>query len=589
MKNHKGINNQIFFVILTFLALLCQGAEAKEISVTASVDRNRVTTEDMVLLTITVSGASKAAEPELPGLPDFEVTSRGSSSRVQIINGAYSSQIDYNYFLEPQKSGELTIGPATIRFKGKVYQTEPITLRVEEAAEEETGDRELFITTEVDNPSPYVGQQVVFIFRFFRRVRVGNASLEKLDFDGLQVEDLGKEKTYTTVKDGIRYQVTEFRKVLYPVHGGPLTLPGATLKCDVPYGRPRQFDIFTFGTERSRTKILRSEPISIQVRPLPEEGKPEDFTGIVGSFSLIAQIGKEAIEEGESTTLTMTVMGTGDLTGAPRPEISGLEHFKTYDDQPTLTKETRRDRILSRKVFKTALVPTQSGELTIPGVSLSFFNPEAGQYQKREAGPFTLKVRPATEKEEINLTGAAPATPIRKQVKVVGRDILPIVTDLDTFKDRSLALTSPELSGLLFAPPFAFLLIFLVKRERDRRFTDLGYARRRKAWIEFQKGIKKARGMLRQGDSRKHHAHLARVVRAYLGAKMNLTGEARTPAELKEALAVRLNNSTLPEEIHALLEELDHRQFAPEEESSHEGASDLDRVEKICKMVEKKL
>ncbi len=577
------------FALIVSMFLLYRTVEAREITVTAGVDRNRVTTEDMVLLTITVSGSRKAPEPELPDLPDFEITSRGSSSRVQIINGAYSSQVDYNYLLQPKKTGLLTIGPATIRYKGKTYQTDPITLRVEETAEIETGQRELFITTKVDTSSPYVGQQVVYTFRFFRRVRVGNASLEKLDFDGLQVEDLGKERTYTTVRNGIRYQVTEFRKVLYPVHAGPLTLPAATLKCDVPYGRPRPYDIFTFGTERSRTKLLRSDPITLQVRPLPEEGKPDGFSGLVGSFSLIAQLGKEEIEEGESTTLTMTVMGTGDLTGAPRPEIAGIEHFKTYDDQPTLTTEPRRDRILSRKVFKTALVPTEPGTLTIPGVSIRFFNPEAGQYQKREAGPFTLKVRPAAEKEEINLTGVASAPPSRKQVKVVGRDILPIVTDLNTFKDRSFSLTSPGLWALVFAPPLCFLIIFLVKRERDRRFTDIGYARRKKAWIEFERGIKKARGLLRQGDSRKLHAHLARTVRAYLGAKMNLTGEAQTPIELKEALADRLSDPALPEEIYTLLQELEYRRFAPGEEVFHEGESDLARVKQICAKVEKKL
>ncbi|NOY53390.1 MAG: protein BatD [Deltaproteobacteria bacterium] len=576
-------------LLMVSLLLLYQPAQAGELSVTAGVDRNRITLEDMVRLTISVSGSRKTPEPELPDLPDFEIASRGRSSQVQIINGSYSSRMDYTYLLAPQKTGRLTIGPAIIRFQGEIYRTDPITIRVEKTRQSETENRDLFITTEVDTAKPYVGQQVIYTFRFFRRVQVDNASLEKLDFNGLQVEDLGKEKSYTTVKNGIRYQVTEFRRILYPVHAGSLTLPTATLKCDIPYGQPSPYDIFNFGTERSRTKILRSKPITLQVRPLPEQGKPKNFSGLVGNFSLIAQLGKEEIEEGGSATLTMTVMGTGDLTGAPRPKIEGLQHFKTYDDQPTLTRETRQDRVLSRKVFKTALVPMEPGTITIPGVSISFFNPDAGQYQKRKAGPFILKVRPAATKEEINLTDATPAVPIRKGIKIVGRDILPIVTGLDTFKDRSFSLTSPGVMGLCFIPPFAFLVIFRIKREQERRTTDIGYARSKRAWSHFEAGIKEARTLIRQGNSRKLHAHLARTLQSYLGAKMNLAGEARTPAELKEALASRLNDPSLPEEIHRLLRELEYRQFAPEKEGSHDGTSDLDRVVKVCKKVEKKL
>ncbi len=588
-ENHFRKIGSLLLLLVSIL-LLYRPAAAREISVTASVDRNRISEEDIVRLTITVSGSRKAPEPELPELPDFEVTSRGRSSQVQIINGSISSRIDYTYLLAPQKRGVLTIGPAVIHYKGETYQTDPITIHVEKTVESERENRDLFITTEVDRPAPYVGEQVVYTFRFFRRVQVSNASLEKLNFNGLQVEDLGKETSYTTVQKGIRYQVTEFRKILYPVHAGPLALPAAALKCDVPVGRPSNpYDPFNFGTERFRTKVLRSKPITLQVRPLPEEGKPKDFSGLVGRFSLIAQLGKEKIQEGESATLTMTVMGTGDLSGAPRPKIAGIEHFKSYDDQPTLTREVRQGRVLSRKVFKTALVPTEPGSLTLPGVSISFFNPGAGQYQTRRAGPFTLKVRPAAEKEKINLTATVPAPRTRKAVKVVGRDILPIVTDLGSFKERPLSPTSPGLLGFLFIPPLLFLVIFFVKRERDRRIHDIGYARHRRAWNDFERGIREARKLLRQGNSRKLHAHLARTVQSYLGAKMNLAGEARTPAELKEALTSCLNDPALPEEIHRLLQKLEYRQFAPGDAGSSDDPSDLDQIIRVCKKVERKL
>lgn len=569
LQGKMPLKGQLKYIALAFLfaLVLVPVAYGEDISVTARLDRNRISLQDEAILTISVSGTSSSSLPELPNLPDFDVTARGRSSRIRITNGVMSPQIDYNFALLPHKIGDFTIGPATVQYKGKTYRSEPLNLHVTKDTALETGGRDTFVTTEVGRASPYVGEQLIFRLKFFHRIGITNASLEEISCEGFQVKDI-KNVTYNTVLDGVRYQVTEICKLLIPSEAGNITIPGAVLRCEVPAGRRQQNQDPFFGDDffyfhRTEPRILRSRPLTLHVRSLPQKGKPSPFSGLVGSFTLSTELNKNEIKEGESVTMTITVTGKGDLSFVTRPLIQGIEQFKAYDDHPVTSEKFVDNQMVSVKVFKTALVPLKAGDLAIPEVSIVFFDPETGTYRKASTAPLRLRVLPGSGQDTPFVVASGESSAPKQRVQVVGRDILPIHTDIYPLTDETFhLLTWPTFTALL-VPPLLYLGILVLKRKREKFAMDIDFARSTAAMKQAKKGIKEAELLAKDSDPKPCYAHLSKTLKIYLGNKMNFTGEANTSDELQAAIQKRINEGPLVEQTATLFKKLELRQFAP--------------------------
>ena len=144
-------------VLVIFLLMLC-AEKTYALSLTAKVDRTEATIQDRIMLTLSVEGTQVVGEPHLPPMPAFDFISRGSSTRMQIINGQITSGVDYNYVLIPKKAGTFEIGPATLDLKGKTVSSNTITLKISSAGARPQSERDLFITTMVSTTSPYVSE-----------------------------------------------------------------------------------------------------------------------------------------------------------------------------------------------------------------------------------------------------------------------------------------------------------------------------------------------------------------------------------------------------------------------------------------------
>jgi hypothetical protein len=151
--------------------LLPAAAAAEEQRIQATVDRAEIFEEDQILLQITIEG-SAGAEPTLPELPDFDVFSRGQSRQMNFVNGRMSSSVSYSYSLVPRRTGSFQIGSATVELDGEVHSTSPITVRVLAASEQPAESRDLFLSAKVSTRSAFVGQQIVYTWRFYRRVQI---------------------------------------------------------------------------------------------------------------------------------------------------------------------------------------------------------------------------------------------------------------------------------------------------------------------------------------------------------------------------------------------------------------------------------
>jgi len=575
--------------VLILLCLLVTGfaftgISAAEVSVSASVDKNEASLDDYIVLKVTVEGTRE--EPMMPDLSAFKFQSRGTSSQMTIINGSMSSKLEYNYILYPQKAGSFTIGPFTLDADGQKATSSPISITISKAEPQARQSGEIFVTASVDNENPYINEQIVYTLQFCRRVQIAGASLtEQPSFDGFLVENLGKEKEYSKVINGQEYVVTEVRQALVPVKTGALEITPSTLQASVVSqrrsrrgGNPFADDSF-FGFSETVPKNFRTGPISVMVKPLPAEGRPADFKNLVGDFTLTSQLGKTRVQAGESITLTLTVSGTGNLKSLQNVDMGQLQNFKVYDDKPVFEPALINGKIGGKLVIKKALVPLVAGTLTIPAISISYFDP-ASQSYKKAAGPASVvQVSPATDKEKIDLVQAAGQPSAAKQeVQVLGKDILPIRTS------HAVMSTENPYPGfgivLLFAllPAACFFAVFIVKRARDRSSGDPGSARMKNAYRNFTKNFSEAKKALDAQDDQFYQTG-SKALKDFIGDRLNIAGQALTPQDLEGLLGGDVSAETL-EELKSLLEFFDSGQFGFRKCSVEERKAVLGRMQK---------
>ena len=524
-----------------------------------TVDRAQVSLQEQAVLTIRVEG-SQSAEPTLPALDDFEVHSRGHSTQMQIINGTVSSAVSYSFTLLPKRVGVFSIGAATVEIAGRIYESAPFTLTVSNAASHPDNDSDIFITADVTNRQPYVGQQVIYTWRFYRRVRVGNAGVTLPDFDGFLIEPLGEQREYQATLHGHAYVVTEIRKALFPQEAGAITLPAASLQCEVVSNERRDdffnspFDEF-FGRGQRQARTLRTAPIDLHVRALPP-GHSE----LIGTYTVAAQLSRPTLAVGESTTLTITVSGTGHTQHIAEPALPSLVNFKVYDDKPSTQTSIQGGVLTGSKMFRKALVPKQAGVVHISDIALSYFDPSTHTYKTARAAPLTLTVNPGKGTEAGGPPAKAPTfdLPTKVDIRVLGDDILPIYRRGDILSTKRFTRReSAAFAAALLCPPLLFIAALVISRQR----TQVSGGRRRKALRRSLYAAKQVDQVLRKGQLQEAAALASRSFREYLGVKLGVEGLAMTAAEARVTLEARGAEHTLAAEVEAWLSRCETAQY----------------------------
>jgi hypothetical protein len=544
-----------------FLLLMLSAGQVMAQGIQVTVDRTEATVEDQLVMNVTVQG-SQNARPQLPPMPDFDVHSRGTSSQVSIINNQYTSSLVYNYLLVPKRTGTFTIGSFQVEIDGRTYRSRPFQVKIVEATQRPGEAKDIYITAQVSKRKPYVGEQVIYTWRLFRRVQIADAQLEPQEFNGFLVENLGELREYRSVVGGQQYIVSEIRKALFPQEEGTLQIPASKVSCQiVTRQRSRRGGIFDdfFGRTTMQPKVIRSSPISVEVRPLPQP--PADFSGLVGSFDLQTKLSKRTLKVGESTTLTLTVSGTGNAQVISEPRLPALDSFKVYDDKPGGSVDRSGDRLSGYKSFTKALVPLEAGQLQIPAITLTSFDPSKGSYVTSRSPVFTLEVSPAEGREELRLTESMTPSTGKVAVRILADDILPIQRGLDTIATVPISTRPwPLLAGALLAPPLLYLGL-LVATRRQRRFeADTSLRKRHRAMRSARKILAGLKDLDDGGELAAAELG-SRCLRTYIGDKLGVEGAALTAAEVKQHLAEVGVEQDLVGEVSRLLEQLEAAQY----------------------------
>ena len=575
---------------LFFLLFTVPGASSEaEVSVNLNLDRNEATIADSIRVVVNISGSRNTqSKPVIKGLENFTVSQGGTSSRVEIINGKVTSGIDYTYYIQPKKTGTFQIGPAEVKIDGKLYQSQSRSLSVVKSAASEGSKRSaLLLSTGISSKEVYVEEQTIYTLKLYNRTNIRDISLNLPEHEHLVFKQLGKPREYRSTVNGQSYEVLEVRYAVVANVAGSYVIGPAKMNMTVlePRSRRRRnlFDDPFFSFSSGRPVTLSGESLELTVLPLPEAGKPKNFSGLVGKFNIESQLEPASVTAGESATLTVQVKGQGNVQRIPDLKFPELKDAKIYADQPVLNVEQNENGLGGVKTMKWALVPEKQGHIEVPPMVLSFFDPETKQYITLESPSHTLFVLPSNKKQ-TPASGPTPGTEDlnekagKQEIKALGRDILPIHTAMKNlttqshiFKNRMFFFV------MLFGPFFLYMVAFFTLKLKKQKVEALTQTRSKKAAGEFVKQCRKG------GLS---HQDLMDAVRGYLNSRFALSIGVLTAEEAVGILRSKGVNSETTKKLRSIVQTLENAVYTGK---GHENTDRAETLPDLIKAIEKEI
>lgn len=385
---------------LLLLALLLPfGAMAN--GVQATLDRYDAHLGETVTLNLRIDGSTSVDAPDLSALDsDFEVLGTSQNSTLSIDNGRQSAQTIIGIALRPKHVGDLRIPSLTVAGS----QTAPLSLHVSSPDDTAStaSQKDIFLDTTVEPDRVYVGQQLIYTVRLFFDVNLNSGTLPHPRPDNADIQQLGNDVDYDSERNGHRYHVVERHYAIIPHHAGTLTIPSIEFQGEAvdpadpndPRGLLGQGGLFGDTTPVTAD----STPASIDVQPAPANwGTTTWLPARTLSLSVEGLPSNNQVRVGQPINLHMSVEASGlDAAALPVPSLPAIDGAKIYPDQPVDTTHDDGQWLIGRRERSFAIFPQQSGSLTIPAITVTWFDVHSGQKQVATVPARTLTVLPAT-------------------------------------------------------------------------------------------------------------------------------------------------------------------------------------------------
>lgn len=532
---------------------------------------------------------------------------RSSSSSIQYVNGkmSQSTQLTFTYLVMATKEGDVTIPPATIRVDGKTYKSNGLSIKVvkgNSAAQSPAGGNrqpaqgsasnrtasapsgtvkndDLYIKALVSNAKPYLGEQVIVTYRIYTKIPVSDLSVKKLSsFPGFWTKDLSDDNKQlqqsTKVINGEQYVVADIRKLaLYPQKSGMLTIDPMELECMAQIRtqakkQRRSYDPFEdffddpfFNRNVKNVKVtIKSNKLTLDVKPLPQENKPAAFKGAVGQFTFASKIDRTKLKANEALTITITVSGSGNLELVEPPAVQFPTDFESYDPKVTARIKTNNSGVNGYKKFEYLAIPRNSGDFVIPATTFSFFNPKDGKYYSYSSDEYQIHV----DKGDGNANGITYSNSAQEDIHYIGKDIHHIKTGDFGLKPMGDYLFASRLFYMLSLTPLLLLLIvFMIRKQQEKRMGNVDLIRNKKATKIARGRLHKAEKLRKEGNDKAFFDEIAQALWGYISDKFNISQAELSMETVKQKLGERQVSEEVSNTFVNVLNDIEFARFAP--------------------------
>jgi hypothetical protein len=583
----------IFILVILFTGFnYSVTAQAK---FTAKISPATIGKDEMAELKLLVENAANVQNITPPALDKFIIISGpNQESGMESINGITTQYTGITFILKPKTKGDFTIGAATASADGKTLKSNAVKIKV---VNEPTGNsissnspfsglmnfdepvvrrgsysdyilkkgenitdkinRNIFIKVDASKTSCYVGEPILVTYKLYTRLKSESNITKNPSFNGFSVIDMLRSNDISALVEklnGWDYNVYSLRQTqLYPLQPGNVELESASVENEIHFVKEdflrnsREDDLFGNFSSISipadalvkERVTLQSKPVTITVKPLPEQGKPVSFNGAVGNFAIHAAMEKASLTTDDAGKLFITIEGEGNLMLVNAPEFDWPTGVEAFEPSMKESLDKRSVPVSGNKTFEYSFTINKEGNYTLPPVEYSFFDPATGQYKTIATVPITFSVAKGSGKKTKALEVL--------QDKSANENFFDTI-----FKNRWLIIA--PLAMLILAGLFVW-----VRWDKKRQLAAAGGGQKNtntpaEKVPEIKKPLSGSQAMLQHNVPREFYSMLDKELKIFLGEKLQLPAEQMNRRTIGSAL---YNAGFADEDSIAVLQLLD--------------------------------
>ena len=529
-----------------------------------------------------------------------------SSSSFSMVNGSMSHTVrcTYTFALQAYQKGTFHVGSATLTVKGKKISSEPFDIKVipddgshaapsgggsssgqgqsqQNTSDPQVSGKDLFIRVIPSKKSAYVGEQVVLTYKLYTKVPVSSLSVERMpSYAGFWTKDItdnngGSLRQTSEYINGIEYTAAEIQKiVIVPQRSGTLPIDPMIIECIAQIrtesNRQRSMDPFEaffndpfFNRNIANVrKELTSQTLNLEVKNLPENGKPASFAGAVGNFNFKSEIDKTELSTNEAFTLTLTVSGTGNVELLQMPTPVFPPDFEVYDPKITMNVNNNANGLSGTKKAEYLVIPRRAGSFTVPAVEFSYFDPSKGTYQTLSSQPYEIKVEKGKGGDEGSSGGIYASN--QEGIKYLGNDIRHIMTGNAHLKPmHTVFFGSAAYFVVLLVLLVLFVILLFALKKREQLSQDTAANRNRKADKVARGRLKSAAQFLKAKDQDKFYVEMSQALWGYIADKLGIERSKLSMDTVNETMKAKNVPDELTQQFIDTLNSCEFARFAP--------------------------
>lgn len=529
--------------ISLLIILLVTSVVSAQVKFEAKVSKNKLGVNERLRIDFEMNQDGDNFNP--PSFSDFTVIG-GPNQAVSNswINGVRAYQKTYTYFLAPKGVGSFTISQATINIDGETYKTTPIKVEVTSAVEipkdpndpQYLANESIHLVAEISKTNPYLNEAITVVYKLYVSPTTGVDNWHYIDnpryndFWSQNIDSQGTKVQMGTYNgEEYRYLVLQ-KTVLYPQKTGKLDIEPLTLDIAVQVPTSKR-NIFGGQVMAQVNRTVSAGKKTIDVRPLPESGKPAGFTGAVGNFDFKVSTTKTQLDASESLQATVEVTGNGNLKLFNLPKLTLPSSLEVYEPEHSESVRTDLAGMQGRIVDTYTIVPQYKGKYPIPSISFSYFDPKTETYKNISSNEIVIDVLEGPASGSV-----AGNTSNTKQQVVLSKDQFAFIKTKTNFSPTlsTYFFKTPLFWAALFLPLLAIPLAIVIRRKKADRDADVYGNRIRKADRLAKKYLSHAKKVL--GKKEEFYIALEKALHNYLKAKLHIETSELSKDRINELL-----------------------------------------------------
>ncbi len=559
-------------ILIIFVALFVSSTTFAQIKFEAKVSKNKLGVNERLRIDFEMNQDGDHFNP--PDFSNFMVIGGPNQSVSNSwINGVRSFTKTYSYFLAPKKQGNFTIDQATITVDGETYKTVPVKIEVTSAVDipkdpddpNYIASENIHLVAEISKTNPYLNEAITVVYKLYVSPNTGVDNWQEIDSPRYndfwsQNIDLKGQKVQTGTYNGEDYRFLVLRKtVLYPQKSGKLDIEPLSLDITVQVPTNRR-DIFGRPLMAQAHRTVSAGSKTINVKALPESGKPADFSGAVGNFNFNVSMSKTELKASESLQAKVEVKGKGNLKLFKLPKISLPSSLEVYEPEHNENVQTNLDGMQGTISDTYTVVPQYKGKYPTPSISFSYFDLNTETYKRLSSNEVVIDVLdgPLNNSSE----NAVSSSSLKKPV-VLSKDQFVFIKTKTNFTaiKRSYFFQTKLFWSALLLPFLAIPLAIVVRKKKTERDADIDGNRIRNANKLARKYLSSAKKAL--GKKEAFYIALEKALHNYLKAKLHIETSDFSKDIIKKLLGERGVDAQTIVSFISILENCELARYTP--------------------------